>query len=289
MVSRLAEISSSIQNNRRERNTISSYLRSKARRFGARLNHDNNDQNFILTPTKKRQTEEENEQFFSLSSGPGGAVSPLPSSSPKSPSTADTAKSWEASLSMKGLDVDSSMAVLTRLKEAPGKGHGDKEVQLFSQEDEFLDVSCLNAALQRRLQRCVFQMYCATVQCTICLSNLSSHGEASKYVVKAKMGPDKCPRLTFCINMPNATRDEDEETGFDQDGMVLPLGEEAGQVSVACLPCGHKFCGTCMSSLITHKADTQHGGVGLAPLKMRIRCPLCRRKVKVTSVSYFTV
>lgn len=195
------------------------------------------------------------------------------SSSTRSGAMSPSSKTWGATLYLKGMDIDECKEVKSQLEKTA------KEQAVTVDQPDYLTVPNLNPAIQKRLQRCVFQMYCATVQCTICLSSLSSSGEPCLYSVKASTGIGASdPKLIFNVNIPEFKDINGDDEQIEED-----------ELSVACLPCGHKFCKSCLTHLITHKAEAQHGGVDLAPLKMRIRCPLCRRKVKVTSVSYFTV
>jgi len=255
--------------------SFATLLKNKVKRIGHRFAAIQNDR--CLAPADLSESE-----FFTADYTSDACVvtsSTKLSRSPVSPSTAESSL-WEASLSLKASlrrdnERDANDILFEKIKSSQ-----INEVKLFSQDDDFFDVNVINSVIQKKLQKCVFQMYCATVQCTICLSNLSSNGMPNKYVVKASIGSDLKPKLTFCININDNTKD---------NAIDLNLVDEEALLSVACLPCGHKFCHTCMQSLIEHKAETTHGSMEQAPLKMRIRCPLCRRKVKVTSVSYFTV
>jgi len=180
------------------------------------------------------------------------------------------------------------------------------EMELFN------DTNFIDNEVQKLIQKRVFQMYCSTVQCTICLSSLSNSG--TKFSVRAAQKKTDDIDLFFYINFtskrpneqinqvvrPTSSHSESNENNGNDEN-ENPLSKQRhhandlhdndimNNVSIACLPCGHKFCTSCITYLIDHKAETVHGSIQQAPPKMRIRCPLCRRKVKITSVSYFTV
>jgi len=142
----------------------------------------------------------------------------------------------------------------------------------YEQHNEFIDINSNNKIINT-LQQILLQMYSSTIQCTICLSCICSNG--SDYLPKYEFLKTK-NRISFKILNP-IIKNLNTEIGYEHI------------VKIATLPCGHKFCETCLTQLIHYKAEAVHGSVENMPEKMRIRCPLCRRKIKVTSISYIRI